>query len=124
MNRLSRRNCMLQGEYLALEPTSYGLTVRLTDAGKLALLNLPPDDPEYVRFAELFDDFAANGWNMLAAFELGALTGCEIIISPDAQRDDCGNLESVDTVFWHERYQIEDAVAELQSKYGLWLMRA
>lgn len=104
-----------QGRYLTLEPVSNGINVRLTPEGVEELQN-EKDVPDSSRFAELFDDFAGNGWSMVTAEQVGGLTGCEIIIAWDAVFDENNYYitEYCDALYWHERYAIEDAIEKLR----------
>lgn len=90
----------LEGRYLTLKPEGNGLVVTLTEEGREELADRKVE-PDFATFFNLFEDFAGNGWSTPSAEELGALTSCEIIIAWD------------DEVYWHERYQIEDAIEEL-----------
>ena len=51
---------------------------------------------------DLMEDFLQNGWEEVHPEDIGALTSGEIV------SDSNGNI------YWHERYQIEDMVEELQ----------
>lgn len=84
----------------------------MDDGGNL-VFQLLPDGRELLKenatvpdswvFAELFEDFLANGWTLLHPADIGALTGCEIIVTDDT------------TVWWHERYQVESFTKRLLS---------
>lgn len=104
---------MLKGKYLILEVVPSGLNITLNPDG-IEELQDRKDETDSQTFFTLFEDFTANGWMSLGAEQIGALTSSEIIISPDAETDDHGNLVSTDTtIYWHERYQVEDAIEAL-----------
>lgn len=110
----------LHGRYLELEPRANGLIVRLTDEGREAVADFDQDSDEraidYRLFADLFEDFRCNSdWEMLGPEQIGALTDCQIILSPEVVYDDDGDVVECETVYWHERYAIEDAIAALQA---------
>lgn len=99
------------GRYLELEFAKGGLTVRLTEEGRNELADIRASKPRATDdelFAELFEDFAANGWQLIDPSTIG-LTGCRIGISPDTGNDP----DNVETVYWHERYAVEDAIEQL-----------
>jgi hypothetical protein len=54
-----------------------------------------------------------NGWEVVAGEEIGALTGCEFIITDDAERDDQGKLLRVGSVYWNPNYAVEDEIQSL-----------
>lgn len=54
-----------------------------------------------------------NGWEFLDPAEVGALTDGEIL-TDDAERDDAGRLIRCGRVYWHDRYQTDDAAAMLR----------
>ncbi len=60
----------------------------------------------------LLEDYLCNGWSLVPAEAIGALTGCELILGQGAHVNDAGDYE-VDpssVLYWHERYQIESAL--------------
>jgi hypothetical protein len=108
------------GRYLNLEVKPNGLLLTLTPEGRE---ELEEKENHANIFPDLFEDYAANGWTMLQPEQIGALTSSDIIISPDAQTNDDGDINSVDTVYWHERYQIDDPIEKLLGE-GLFLLKA
>jgi hypothetical protein len=106
-----------EGQYLVLVQDEGGnLTVSLTDEGREELADMiamNPGMPDYARFADLFDDFLCTGWSLVPAEDIGALTGCQIIITHDAEHADDGTVIPHGPVYWHERYQVEDFIGEL-----------
>lgn len=117
---------MWNGRYLTLFPQKNGLRIKLTPEGLEKLLEMESRDDRV--FFDLFEDFAGNGWSVLTAEQVGGLTGCEIIISPDAVFDENCNDErvllSADPVYWHERYAIENPCDKLLTDDGLFLLMA
>ncbi len=102
----------LTGRYLTLTPKPGGMDVSLTLAGVEELAD-NWEKPDFSAFAVLFEDFAANGWTMLSPEDIGALTSCQIIISWDVEMDSHGFIYHVGDTYWHERYQVEDAIEQL-----------
>ncbi len=104
-----------------------GLTLKLTSNGRTELeeiLDAHPEWPDHLVFGELFEHELTNGWAWLSAEQVGGLTSCQIIISPDAEFDDQGELCHANTVYWHERYQVESASEVLRETGQLFLLRA
>jgi hypothetical protein len=98
------------------------LALVLTDAGRAAA-----DEIRDVRtrhgidaaLHELCEFQLCNGWEVLHEQDLaalGALTGCNFIVSEDVERDDYGNLLRVGSVFWNPDYAVEDEIETLFSK--------
>ena len=81
-------------------------------------LRIEPDDLEALAecksIEDALEDHLCNGWEIIAPADVGALTD-GLLITDDAERDDQGALVRVGTVYWDERYQIEDALEELQA---------
>lgn len=99
------------GRYLELEFVQGGLNVRLTEEGRSELADLRASKPRATDdaiFVDLFEDFAGNGWQLIDPSTMG-LTACRLGISPDTANDQF----NVETVYWHERYAVEDAIEEL-----------
>jgi hypothetical protein len=90
----------LRGQNLTLEPKKNGIVITLTTEGREALVDRP-DQPDFATFYDLFEDLAGNGWSTPSAAEVGGLTGCELFIQWE------------DDIYWHERYQVEDAIEKL-----------
>jgi hypothetical protein len=65
---------------------------------------------------DLLEHHLANGWELLRPDEIGALTSCPLILADTAARDDAGVLTAVERVYWHERYQVDNALRELVDK--------
>lgn len=118
----------LVSDYLAMVEETGGLRVTLTTEGrefaKLLTANdekIGPVDLFFNLFAEMI---SSHGWKVLDAEELGALTNCEIILTPEwTANTETGNLTSLGRVYWHERYQI-DCPMEALMNGGLFLERA
>lgn len=109
----------MRGRYLNLEEVKGGLKVTLTPEGYEELEGQDWENQDTdILFTDLFEDYWTNGWTMLQPEQIGALTSCGLITSPDVEMDDDGEVVSADTVYWHERYQVEDPIAELLSKKG------
>src|SRR5208282_3992281 len=94
-----------EGYYVKVTYTQYGIELSPTENLKKAVAekqsgqfahNVKLDD-----LWELMEDFFTNGWENIPPEEISALTDGEIMSDQD------GN------VYWHERYQIEDAAEEL-----------
>jgi hypothetical protein len=100
------------GAYVTFEETPKGLIVELTPEGREELAEREPGIDHHV-FVDLIEDFLGNGWTLIRPEEIGALTACEVILSPDAEHDDHGNLVACETVFWHANYQVEDLIEAL-----------
>lgn len=109
-----------EGRYLTIRESKVGIYITLTEDGREYVADWYHEQPDFSLFADLFDDFAGNGWAMLN--DIG-LTSCQIIISPDAEYDEEGVFVDADNVYWHERYQIEDAIEQLLQG-DLFLLRA
>jgi len=73
------------------------------------------DKPINEAMSVLFEEELCNGWEWIEPHEIGALTSSPIL-SDTAVRDDFGNLESVETVYWFPNYQIISEVEELYEK--------
>jgi hypothetical protein len=112
--------------YVNLHITEYGMTVTLNDEGRAELTYNEEQHPEWnddTHFLELISDMLGNGWMALRPEQIGALTSCEIILSPDASLDEEGNLEFANEIYWHENYQVELATEKLKAT-GLFLRYA
>ena len=89
-----------------------------------AILRLEPEALEEIRwykdswssfhlFIHLFEDFTANGWYMLTPEDIGALTGCDIIVSDDVTMDDRGIVTHLGDTYWHANYQVQNPIEAL-----------
>ena len=117
----------MQGRYLNLRETSGGMEVTLTPDGRQELTDNLESHPEWTdvdHFLELFEDIRCNSdWEFVSPADEGiGLTGCQLAISPDLERDDHNEITKCDTIFWHERYQIELAHEALLESGKLWLL--
>lgn len=65
-----------------------------------------------------------SSWELVTAEEVGGLTDCQFILADETTRDDHGNLTDVGNVYWHERYQIEDALEVLKDQGYIILLKA
>lgn len=54
----------------------------------------------------------ANGWTLVPAEDIGALTEAPIL-SEDIDYDDHGNVQHVGVVYWYPEYEVKDPVAQL-----------
>ncbi len=63
----------------------------------------------------ILEDYLCNGWSLVPAEAIGALTGCELILGQGVTVNDAGDYEvdPASVLYWHERYQIESALVEL-----------
>ena len=87
------------GFYVTIHYVKGGIKIKATTN----IANIKENtNTEYPRIRELMEDFLNNGWEEVRPETVGALTSGEIISTPN------GNL------YWHERYQIEDMLEELQ----------
>lgn len=64
---------------------------------------------------QILEDYLCNGWSLVSAEAIGALTGCELIMGQDVTVNDAGDYEvdPASVLYWHERYQIESALERL-----------
>jgi hypothetical protein len=100
------------GRYVDFEKLPNGnLKLTLNDEGREAIA----DDPS-VSIFDLIDSQLCNGWDYIDADAIGALTGCDLILSEDVERDEDGDVLKVGGVYWHPNYAIEDAVETLRDK--------
>jgi hypothetical protein len=109
-----------EGRYADLVEGKNGLTIKLNNEGREELEHNKKhqngwNDIHHV--AELLEDFTCNGWQWLRAEDIGALTGCELILTNDATIEDNGAVTVHGSIWWHERYAIESASEQLD-KYG------
>ena len=88
-----------RGFYVIVNYNKYGIKLIATPEIKDIAANT---NHEYPDIYDLMEDFLQNGWETVNPEDIGALTSGELISDPN------GN------VYWHERYQIEDMVEELQ----------
>ena len=88
-----------KGFYVIVNYNKYGIKLIATPEIKDIAENTGNARPDIY---DLMEDFLQNGWETVNPEDIGALTSGELISDPN------GN------VYWHERYQIEDMVEELQ----------
>jgi hypothetical protein len=94
------------------------LVIKLTDAGRARaeeIVELRQDAGINRALFEVCEHQLCNGWETVAPEEIGALTGCEFIITDDAQRDDHGKLLRLGSVYWNPNYAVEDEIDSLLS---------
>jgi hypothetical protein len=73
------------------------------------LEGLPHDEA----LIELLEYQLANGYDVIRPEEIGALTDA-LIIGWDVLRDDQGKFKSAAAIYWHDNYQVQNAVKILQ----------
>ena len=89
------------------------LRLTLTAAGREAIEEEAPlTAPINAALARLLEWQLANGWELIAPEEIGALTDAPLL-SDDGERDDEGKLIALTTVYWLPNYQILSEVAAL-----------
>jgi hypothetical protein len=57
-----------------------------------------------------------NGWEVLSDDDkaaVGALTGCNFIVSDDVRRDDQGKVLHIGAVYWNPNYAVMDEIEVL-----------
>ena len=59
-------------------------------------------------FMDLIEHQLCNGWDRITAEDIGALTSNETILSDSARRNDQGDLEWTDSVYFFADYQTTD----------------
>lgn len=99
--------------YLKVEYVPHGLRLELTPDGREFVEGYPEGKPDSYLFCDLFDDYLFSGWAMLRPEDIGALTGCDIILTDDWTIEDDGTLQVYGNIYWHERYQIESLIDRL-----------
>lgn len=82
------------------------------------LESLPHDEA----LIELLEYQLANGFDVIRPEEIAALTDA-LIIGWDVNRDDQGNYIDAGAIFWHEDYQVQDAIKELKSGNAVIFLR-
>lgn len=100
--------------FVNIEYTQYGIRMSPGEDLQQIVEAEGPDyiSREHVDIYQMLEGYLTNGWEIVNPEDIGALTSGEIISDPN------GN------VYWHERYQIEDAAEELYKgntvdwKYG------
>lgn len=97
------------------------LEMKLTREGRAYAkeLLLNEDFDANTRLWELLEDLLCNGWDWIRPEEIGALTSAPII-SNDAERDDNGELVSLDHCWGYMDYQIFDPVEQLLKGKIIW----
>lgn len=71
----------------------------------------------YALLADLCEHQLCNGWDVLSEEDkraIGALTGCDFILTRDVERDEDGKLLRCAIVYWNPYYAVEDEIAILQ----------
>ena len=116
-----------EGRYATLVEGENGLTIKLNDAGKEELAENAQNHPDWTdvsHVVELLEDFTGNGWQWLNAEDIGALTGCELILTDDGTIEDNGKVTVHGSIWWHERYAVENASEELQERGEVFFLKA
>jgi hypothetical protein len=100
------------GKYVDFEKLPNGnLKLTLNDEGREELVDYLSN---YPTIHDLMESQLCNGWDRVQPEEVGGLTGCDLIISDDVERDDDGDIVKVGGVYWHPNYAIEDPVETLR----------
>ena len=101
--------------HVTLAKTEHGLRLTLTPEGRAELLaravaGLSIDTN--ATFYALLDEHLKRGWDVVRHDEISA-PGNAPMISDECFRYPDGRLEMIGVIYWHQRYQIESAAAEL-----------
>lgn len=112
--------------YTTFTKTDSGLRIDLTAEGRneLTALLIEQEDKQ-VRgsqyqlsnariFCDLIEYHLCNGWEMITAEDVGALTSNETLLSDTVRRNDSGDLEWTDSVYYFANYQITDPLDLLE----------
>lgn len=101
------------GRYLTGTVTDRGLRITPTAEGREEAQDAVESSRTHPRFWDMFEDWIGNGWMWIPPESIGALTDAPII-SPNAYMTDDGEIvfDGEPVLYWHERYQVEDPVAE------------
>jgi outer membrane receptor for ferric coprogen and ferric-rhodotorulic acid len=67
-------------------------------------------------FMDLIEHQLCNGWDRITAEDIGALTSNETMLSDSAQRNDQGDLEWTDSVYYFADYQTTDPLDLLEQQ--------
>ena len=101
--------------YVTLTKTGRALRLTLTPEGRDEL-QARVDDGQSVdtdlTLCDLLEEHLCNGWEWIRPEEVMALTAAPIL-SDECSREDHGAITEIGVVYWHERYQVESAAAEL-----------
>jgi len=108
--------------YVTLTEVPNGLVITLTPEGREEI-DLTHDAPGEWQVISMLEEPLCNGWDLLPAEEIGALTSTQLILSNDVLRDDNGYIMAVGEVYWHANYQVQDPWEALLSLAGLFLHR-
>lgn len=109
---------LYHGRFLNFEKTNDGdLVILLNNNGHRVF-----EEIENIRdrlgidaaFRILIRDFLRRQWGEIKPKEIGALTS-SLIITDEFQRDSRGKLVEVGSVYWNQRYQVDDEIAELRA---------
>jgi len=114
----------MYGKMVEFKETNDGLEIILLPEGKEELDDMfdgqvsPNKDllfwkkPAESIFLDLIEYQLGNGWSVVNPEDVGALTD-GLLLSPDAEYNDHGELVAVDTVYWDSNYQVESLLDEL-----------
>jgi len=100
---------VLHGHNVDFHFEACGIRMVPTEAGVEAAKGLV-DDGETTETNRMLEDWTGNGWLVIPAEAIGALTGCTDILTQDFTVNDAGGWEPVvpkPSVFAHMNYQIE-----------------
>jgi hypothetical protein len=109
--------------YVDLNIGESSMTITLNNEGRIHLAENQEQYPDWNdddHFFDLIEDMLGNGWTSLRPEQIGALTSCSIILSPDVKMDDEGDIVDAKEIYWHGNYQVELACEALEAD-GLFL---
>lgn len=94
------------------------LKITLTDEGRQDLPTIVERkgrDSDSVMY-ELLEYYLSNGWDYVPAEKIGAMTGCDLIITDDIEWDDNReDIINIGKVYWHANYMVESPVDALEN---------
>lgn len=112
-------------QYTTFEKVGGDLRISLTDIGHLELDDQRADQERQNRgtwvrsdvdiFYDLIEWHLCNGWDLITAEEIGALTSNPYMLTDSARHDSEGELTSVGTVYAFDAYQVRDPLEDLES---------
>jgi hypothetical protein len=102
-------------QYTELTKTENGnLLITLTDEGREKMEELLASNLPHINvMLELLEHHLCNGWEALRPEEIGMMTGCELILSDDVDRDDEHAVLRVGHIYWHPNYMMVDELEAL-----------
>lgn len=111
--------------YTTFDKTDRGLRITLTAEGKEELryqVEHNNDLWEHAQrfktntdiFYDLIEHQLCNGWEVITPEDIGELTSNPYMLSDDSTRNDEGDLESNETVYAFDNYQITDPIDVLE----------